>query len=240
MNNYDFQDRTAIVTGGGQGIGFSVAKRILEGGGKVAVWDVDQELLNSLIENLGGKDKVFNLNVTSQNVKYRKIFSPMFLPENNNYNGYYCFENWWQSGKNLKDIDHTIRKKWWKSQNKGFRKYPKTDYSVNNVLYAQWEEFGEKKFDYIESRKLVYVPQYLNLIKDNNKFNELKAIINKGTNVFIIDQDGPYSIDNKKPIIQEVNLELLKNKINYERDPFGHGYIVAAELLNIDHNEYIK
>lgn len=54
MNNYDFQDRTAIVTGGGQGIGFSVAKRILEGGGKVAVWDVDQELLNSLIENLGG------------------------------------------------------------------------------------------------------------------------------------------------------------------------------------------
>ena len=54
MNNYDFQDRTAIVTGGGQGIGFSVAERILEGGGKVAVWDVDQELLNSLIENLGG------------------------------------------------------------------------------------------------------------------------------------------------------------------------------------------
>ena len=54
MNNYDFQDRTAIVTGGGQGIGFSAAKRILEGGGKVAVWDVDQELLNSLIENLGG------------------------------------------------------------------------------------------------------------------------------------------------------------------------------------------
>ena len=54
MNNYDFQDRTAIVTGGVQGIGFSVAKRILEGGGKVAVWDVDQELLNSLIENLGG------------------------------------------------------------------------------------------------------------------------------------------------------------------------------------------
>ena len=54
MNTYDFQDRSAIVTGGGQGIGFSVAKRILEGGGNVAVWDVDQELLNSLIENLSG------------------------------------------------------------------------------------------------------------------------------------------------------------------------------------------
>ena len=54
MNTYDFQDRVAIVTGGGQGIGFSVAKRILEGGGQVAVWDVDEELLNSLIGNLGG------------------------------------------------------------------------------------------------------------------------------------------------------------------------------------------
>ena len=64
MNTYDFQDRSAIVTGGGQGIGFSVAKRILEGGGNVAVWDVDQELLNSLIENLGGNAA----NILAQNV----------------------------------------------------------------------------------------------------------------------------------------------------------------------------
>ena len=64
MNTYDFQDRSAIVTGGGQGIGFSVAKRILEGGGKVAVWDVDQKLLNSLIENLGGSAA----NILAQNV----------------------------------------------------------------------------------------------------------------------------------------------------------------------------
>ena len=64
MNTYDFHDRSAIVTGGGQGIGFSVAKRILEGGGKVAVWDVDQELLYSLIENLGGNAA----NILAQNV----------------------------------------------------------------------------------------------------------------------------------------------------------------------------
>ena len=64
MNTYDFQDRIAIVTGGGQGIGFSVAKRILEGGGKVAIWDVDQELLYSLIENLGGNAA----NILAQNV----------------------------------------------------------------------------------------------------------------------------------------------------------------------------
>ncbi|MCY3996813.1 MAG: SDR family NAD(P)-dependent oxidoreductase [Rhodobacter sp.] len=54
MNTYDFQGRTAIVTGGGQGIGFTVAKRILESGGRVSVWDVDQDLLDALAANMGG------------------------------------------------------------------------------------------------------------------------------------------------------------------------------------------
>ena len=64
MNIYDFRGRSAIVTGGGQGIGFSVAKRILENGGRVAVWDVDQGLLNSLVNELGGDAQ----NILAQNV----------------------------------------------------------------------------------------------------------------------------------------------------------------------------
>ena len=64
MNIYDFRGRSAIVTGGGQGIGFSVAKRILENGGRVAVWDVDQESLNSLVNELGGDTQ----NILAQNV----------------------------------------------------------------------------------------------------------------------------------------------------------------------------
>ena len=64
MNTYDFHNRSAIVTGGGQGIGFSVAKRILDSGGQVSVWDVDQELLDALVENLGGDaSNILSLNV---------------------------------------------------------------------------------------------------------------------------------------------------------------------------------
>ena len=48
MNSYDFNDRVAIVTGGGQGIGLTVAERILASGGKVAVWDRDAGLLDGL------------------------------------------------------------------------------------------------------------------------------------------------------------------------------------------------
>ncbi len=48
MNSYDLNGRVAIVTGGGQGIGLTVAERILASGGKVSIWDRDQKLLQSL------------------------------------------------------------------------------------------------------------------------------------------------------------------------------------------------
>ncbi len=48
MNSYDFAGQTAIVTGGGQGIGLTVAERILESGGRVAIWDRDRALLDGL------------------------------------------------------------------------------------------------------------------------------------------------------------------------------------------------
>lgn len=48
MNSYDFAGQTAIVTGGGQGIGLTVAERILDSGGRVAIWDRDRVLLDGL------------------------------------------------------------------------------------------------------------------------------------------------------------------------------------------------
>jgi 3-oxoacyl-[acyl-carrier protein] reductase len=58
MNLYDFEDRVAIVTGGGQGIGLAVTERMLAGGGSVAVWDRDQALLTALEEKHGGSGRV--------------------------------------------------------------------------------------------------------------------------------------------------------------------------------------
>ena len=39
MNAYDLEGRIAVVTGGAQGIGFAVAKRLVQSGAKVASWD---------------------------------------------------------------------------------------------------------------------------------------------------------------------------------------------------------
>lgn len=64
MNTYDFTNRTAIITGGGQGIGFTVAKRILDSGGSVSVWDIDQPLLDKLADEFGvPEDRLQALNV---------------------------------------------------------------------------------------------------------------------------------------------------------------------------------
>jgi len=41
MNKLDFAGRTAVVTGGAQGIGAAIVKRLQAAGARVAVWDLD-------------------------------------------------------------------------------------------------------------------------------------------------------------------------------------------------------
>jgi len=58
MNQYDFQAQVAVVTGGAQGIGFAVARRLLAGGAAVAIWDHDAQALREAVEALAGQGTV--------------------------------------------------------------------------------------------------------------------------------------------------------------------------------------
>ncbi|WP_440925366.1 SDR family NAD(P)-dependent oxidoreductase [Candidatus Pelagibacter sp.] len=52
MHIFDFKNRTAVVTGGAQGFGLDVAKRFLESGAKVFIWDIDEKLLKSAVDEV--------------------------------------------------------------------------------------------------------------------------------------------------------------------------------------------
>ena len=50
MHQFDLKNRTAVVTGGAQGFGLDIAKRFLDSGAKVFIWDIDEKLLKSAVE----------------------------------------------------------------------------------------------------------------------------------------------------------------------------------------------
>jgi 2-dehydro-3-deoxy-L-rhamnonate dehydrogenase (NAD+) len=52
MNQLDFHDRRAVITGGAAGIGLAVAQRLAACGAKVALWDRDERALASANEKL--------------------------------------------------------------------------------------------------------------------------------------------------------------------------------------------
>jgi len=52
MNQLDFKDRTAIVTGGATGIGLAIVRRLLASGAKVRIWDRDAQTLQQTLTTL--------------------------------------------------------------------------------------------------------------------------------------------------------------------------------------------
>ena len=57
MNKFDLIDKTAIITGGAQGFGLDIAKKFLDHGAKVRLWDNDEQELKKV------KNKINNSNL---------------------------------------------------------------------------------------------------------------------------------------------------------------------------------
>ena len=59
--NYDFKNRTALVTGGAQGFGLDITKRFLKSGAKVIIWDIDSKMIKEAINELDNANLSSNI-----------------------------------------------------------------------------------------------------------------------------------------------------------------------------------
>ena len=58
---FNFKNRTAIITGGAQGFGLDIAKRFLDSGAKVIIWDIDPVMLKKSIKDINNPNLSSNL-----------------------------------------------------------------------------------------------------------------------------------------------------------------------------------
>ncbi len=74
MAKFDFKNKTAIITGGAQGFGLDIAKKFLEYGADVKLWDIDEkELLNAVGKINNSKLKYDIVDVSDYNVVAKTV-----------------------------------------------------------------------------------------------------------------------------------------------------------------------
>ena len=61
MHQFDLDNRTAIITGGAQGLGLDIAKRFLNSGVKTIIWDIDENELKRATQELNNPNLSYDV-----------------------------------------------------------------------------------------------------------------------------------------------------------------------------------
>jgi len=75
MNKFDLNNRVSVVTGGAQGFGLAIAKKFLDCGAEVIVWDIDKSALNKAQESIKNEKfttqivDITNFNEVTKNIE---------------------------------------------------------------------------------------------------------------------------------------------------------------------------
>jgi len=75
MNKFDLNNRISVVTGGAQGFGLAIAKKFLDCGAEVIVWDIDKSALNRTQESIKNEKfttqivDITNFNEVTKNIE---------------------------------------------------------------------------------------------------------------------------------------------------------------------------
>ncbi len=59
--SFNFNNKTAVITGGAQGFGLDIAKRFLKSGCKVIIWDIDPKMSEKAVKDLNNSNLSSNI-----------------------------------------------------------------------------------------------------------------------------------------------------------------------------------
>ena len=134
----------------------------------------------------------------------------------------------------------------------------RADGNYEDLEFPQDEKWDQ--LNYIEARKKIYAPLYINMAKQNREFEVLRGMLLSGVNLQILDVDGPHltkATNSKSGKVKspynkmktgiygvtsgvgsiDINRKNIKLLLDDTSQPFGHGYCLAAALLG--HDEWL-
>lgn len=150
-------------------------------------------------------------------------------------------------------VNNQIQPAYWAWREKGmanpyYVRYPVGFGNMHKCLFAIKDGEPDRRLNYVEGRKEIYVPVYCELVKKQEKFYELKERLDAGENLLIIEVDGPHQesleyykekygvgddfIENSTMLATDEYLTIM---LNDEKHPYGHGYCLAMALLDLEH-----
>lgn len=157
----------------------------------------------------------------------------------------------WSHGEEIHvDQDGNPNELFYQWQKKGFEckdaiRYPVGFYARHTCLCSLYQgPNGWERLGYVEARKKIYVPNYIEAVKREKQFLELLTRLKKGENLLICEVDGPkqeslsyYQTHYHAPsdFIEEGTMLATPENLNImledTKHAFGHGYCLAMALL---------
>ncbi len=122
-------------------------------------------------------------------------------------------------------------------------RYPVGRAARSSCLYALKEKGGQP-LSYIAARKAIYLPIYIDLVRERAQYKQLKTMLAQGERLLIVEIDGPHEESlayyQEKYGVQAnfiVNDTILASKENLNimledsKHAFGHAYCLSMALL---------
>ena len=173
------------------------------------------------------------LNVTSRSKNWGKNLSPFFLGPIETKNGTsQNVENAWQFSKVYRE--HTYespRNKlliptndWHDWMNSGFQDTYAHRYPMGKGKIPVFSFYESKRMGYVEARKKIYIPLYLQGLRNSDYYIQFIDFVRDNKNIAFIDFDVYNNIESKE------TLEEIKNN---PKKRYGHGFVLAEEAQRI-------